>query len=769
MERTARTRPLAGRATLAALPVALVLAAAASAQTIELQAPLPSPKNMLSIHAVSGGEVWATAGALFAQTGDLVHSVDGGATWEVLPVNPTTTLNAVFFLDQQHGWCAGNGMFHTTDGGATWVQDNTWGSMYGLFFVDELHGWACGNGGIAYRTTDGGHTWTGASVLSGWTVRSLWFFDTLNGYAVSIDGSLSRTTNGGVSWTKAFDLTPNIGDPMPNTTSVRFVSANEGWVIGGSTFLHTTDGGANWNPAVVPAGTWAHGAAFADPLHGIAVGDSGNIVHTVDGGATWNTVQTPIGQRLWDVSFSQGVAYACGDNGVVIRSDDWGASWRQISSGAAHTARDISAIDARRAWVANENGEIALTTNGGALWERVQVDGFDAYGDVWCVDFVDEDHGWAAGMQQVFGLADDGQIARSVDGGRTWQLQLVAPNFEFFGIVALDELTAIAFGRGNFASSTFVRTEDGGATWFASGPSGTTNGFRCADFLPGNRKGWLVGNGIHVTDDGGLTWTKQFDSPVMLASVSFADSRNGWASGFANTLYRTTDGGAHWTPQDAGGPSGAAYMGVEAVGPDEAYVVGWNRFVAHTVDGGATWQPVALPPVAHNLYTAPQVEWNGIEFVDDGNGWIVGNEGTYALTDDKTLVATPQVASLSLGGVQRFVLRPGADRANEVFVVLGTLSGTSPGLFDPLTGLTVPIVYDAYTSLILFSGGAGLVSPNIGLIDDDGTASSEFRLPAGTSPSFVGKTLHHAYLTVDLLGSGLMTHASNATPLLLTP
>ena len=36
-------------------------------------------------------------------------------------------------------------------------------------------------------------------------------------------------------------------------------------------------------------------------------------------------------------------------------------------------------------------------------------------------------------------------------------------------------------------------------------------------------------------------------------------------------------------------------------------------------------------------------------------------------------------------------------------------------------------------------------------------------------PSFVGKTLHHAYLTVDLLGSGLMTHASNATPLLLTP
>jgi photosystem II stability/assembly factor-like uncharacterized protein len=138
-----------------------------------LQAPIPSPKNMLSVSAVSANEVWATGGALFGQTGDLVHSADGGLSWETIPVNPTTTLNAVFFLDAQYGWCAGNGMFHTTDGGATWIQDNTWGSMYGLFFVDPLHGWACGNGGIAYRTTDGGSTWTGVSVQSGSTTREL--------------------------------------------------------------------------------------------------------------------------------------------------------------------------------------------------------------------------------------------------------------------------------------------------------------------------------------------------------------------------------------------------------------------------------------------------------------------------------------------------------------------------------------------------------------------------------------------------------------------
>ncbi|WP_419186075.1 WD40/YVTN/BNR-like repeat-containing protein [Rohdeia mirabilis] len=765
---------MASRSTALSLALAPILVVTgfgvARAQEPELQAPLPSPKNMLSISAVSSDEVWATAGALFAQTGDLVHSTDGGATWEVLPVNTTSTLNSVFFLDQQRGWCAGNGIFFTTDGGATWTKANDWGSIYTLHFVDELHGWAGGNGGYVYRTTDGGQTWAfGVSVQSGWTVRDLWFRDALEGYAISIDGTFSRTTDGGASWSVVMDLTPSFLDPLPNTTAIEFVGANEVWVIGGETFMHSIDGGATWSQAAVPVDTWAHAAAFADALHGVAVGDSGNLVRTEDGGLTWTTVDTPYGQRLWDVSFSGGVGYVCGANGLLLRSDDFGATWSQISSGAAHTARDVDALDAHRAWVAYENGEIALTTNGGQLWERIQVDGFDEYGDLWCIDFFDANNGWAAGMQQVFGLADDGQIARSVDGGRTWTLQFAVTNFEFFGLEALDEDTAIAFGRGNFASSAFVRTEDGGATWFPSGPVGTTNGFRGADFLPDKQTGWLVGNSIYRTDDGGLTWTKQFDSPVMLASVSFADARNGWASGFQNTLFRTTDGGITWTPQTAGGPAGAAYMGVEALSPDEAYLVGWNRFVAHTTDGGSSWSPVPLPPVAHNLYTASAVEWNAVDFVEGGNGWFVGNEGTYAIRDERTFVATPHAISVATGGQQTFTLRPGPEHENELFVLMGTFSGTSPGFVDPNSGLLVPIVYDGYTNLLLGSWGASIVTPLFGLVGPGGFSQSRFSIPAGTDPSFAGQTLHHAFFTIDLFGSGLMEHASNAESLELLP
>jgi photosystem II stability/assembly factor-like uncharacterized protein len=751
--------------------LSILLPGAGFGQTFELQAPTPSPKNMLSIHAVSADEAWVTAGSLFAQTGDLVHTTDGGKSFSVLPVNSTTTLNAVHFLDAQHGWCAGNGMFHTTDGGQTWIQDNDWGSIYTLFFVDELHGWAGGNGGFVYRTVDGGQTWAiGVSVQSGWTVRELWFSDALNGFAISIDGSLSRTTDGGLSWTKLLDLTPTLSDPFPNTTSIDFVSATEGWIIGGETFLHTTDAGISWQSVNVPSGIWAQGADFADALHGVAVGDEGSVVRTDDGGATWTSVQLPMAARLWDVSFAEGVAYACGSNGLLLRSNDFGATWKQISSGAAHTARDLSAIDGHRAWAANENGEIALTTNGGQLWERINVDGFDEFGDLWCVDFIDENFGWAAGQQQVFGsVYTDGRIARSTDGGRTWTQKFTSNGFEFFGLVALDQDSAIAFGRGTFASSAFVRTDDGGATWQPSGPAGTQNGFRAATFLPGSQTGWLVGNAIHKTTDGGLTWTKVFDSPVMLASVSFADEMHGWASGFVNSLYRTTDGGATWTPQNAGGPAGIAYMGVEAVGPDEAYLVGWQRYVAHTVNGGANWQPLALPPVAHNLYPAPSVEWNAVAFADSGNGWIAGNEGTYAMQDNQSLVATPSFVSAGIGGVQHFTLRPGVEHAGEVFVLLGSLSGTQPGLLDPASGLTLPLVNDGYFQFLLNSLGGGLLSPMIGIVNDEGFGASELRIPVGLNPGFVGMSADHAYATFDLFGAGGLTSTSNAVQVTLHP
>jgi hypothetical protein len=103
-----------------------------------------------------------------------------------------------------------------------------------------------------------------------------------------------------------------------------------------------------------------------------------------------------------------------------------------------------------------------------------------------------------------------------------------------------------------------------------------------------------------------------------------------------------------------------------------------------------------------------------------------------------------------------------------VFVLLGSASGTVPGLADPVTGLVLPLNFDPYFELLYASSGAGIVAPFFGFLDANGNATATVTVPAGTNPSLVGLHLDHAYLTIDLFGTGLMGLASNPVPLELT-
>src|SRR5690606_13598392 len=180
--------------------LASFLAATAAAQSAswQKQAPVPTHKNMLSVAAVSETEVWIAAGALFQQTGEVAHTTDGGSTWERIPVDPTDTLNCIFFLDSRHGWVAGNNNFRTTDGGATWHPGSSMGTVRSLFFVDPLHGWAGGGGSNVFRTVDGGVNWWPVLTPAVHNMRSLWFHDAQNGWAVAINGRVIRTRDGGL-------------------------------------------------------------------------------------------------------------------------------------------------------------------------------------------------------------------------------------------------------------------------------------------------------------------------------------------------------------------------------------------------------------------------------------------------------------------------------------------------------------------------------------------------------------------------------------------
>lgn len=134
-----------------------------------------------------------------------------------------------------------------------------------------------------------------------------------------------------------------------------------------------------------------------------------------------------------------------------------------------------------------------------------------------------------------------------------------------------------------------------------------------------------------------------------------------------------------------------------------------------------------------------------------------GAAGSAIVVDLGTLFHGEPRLSVSAGGVQDLLLRAGPDHAGELYLVLGSLSGTEPGTPVPGTALVLPLVLDAYTSLGLTTGS--LVTPFFGTLDADGYADAAFLLPAGLSPSVVGLVAYHAF--VSSLPSGSATSASN--------
>ena len=105
----------------AATPAHPVAAAPQPPQLLpwEQQAPYPTRFAINGVDMVSPTEAWAVAYT------DILHTTDGGATWEKQPRPGNDNLYSVDFFDNQHGIAFGNTVLYTTNGGATWNQGST--------------------------------------------------------------------------------------------------------------------------------------------------------------------------------------------------------------------------------------------------------------------------------------------------------------------------------------------------------------------------------------------------------------------------------------------------------------------------------------------------------------------------------------------------------------------------------------------------------------------------------------------------------------------
>jgi glucose/arabinose dehydrogenase len=195
------------------------------------------------------------------------------------------------------------------------------------------------------------------------------------------------------------------------------------------------------------------------------------------------------------------------------------------------------------------------------------------------------------------------------------------------------------------------------------------------------------------------------------------------------------------------------------------WTIEWNGVSAINF----TNQTTNLAPVGftlNNITSYGQDNDGELYIVDPTGGEIFKIVPTGPAAPAPSLSAIWQNLSISQGGTQYLELNAGAGQAGNLYFVLGSASGTTPGL--TVDGQNLPLNFDTYFSLSLSSPNVTPFANTLGVLNPQGRASARVRVPAGVlAPTTVGLTFHHAYASIDL--GGTVQFTSNAVPLTLVP
>lgn len=250
---------------------------------------------------------------------------------------------------------------------------------------------------------------------------------------------------------------------------------------------------------------------------------------------------------------------------------------------------------------------------------------------------------WVAGSE--------GQVLRTVDGGKHWQN--VSPPGQallFRDVEAFDAKRAVILAIGPGEDSRIFRTTDGGKTWAESFRNTDPAAFYdCLDFN-NSRSGLALSDPVDgkfriaATSDGGKSWKVQSTKGMPAAlpgEFAFAASgtclvagpgRTAWfatGGGDRPRVFRTSDGGRTWKVTDSPMASGAAagifslafrgsLLGV-AVGGDFEKPTEAVKAASVTYDGGRSWKlvPADKAPKGYRSGSA-FVPWSALTVVAVG-------------------------------------------------------------------------------------------------------------------------------------------------------
>ena len=240
-------------------------------------------------------------------------------------------------------------------------------------------------------------------------------------------------------------------------------------------------------------------------------------------------------------------------------------------------------------------------------------------------------------------LAADGTLQRSDNGGESYRL-LNGSDPSMLSVAATDADHVLLAGEHGISRST-----DGGAT-FARVEDADARGLLLRAHVRGSTVTAYSRRRLIVSTDAGATWRPiPLRKGMFVADVSFVSPKAGYVvSRFG--LWHTSKAGRSWQRVASLGP--AAVYGVDFSDARHGYAI-VNRlgafvggFVLRTSDGGVTWRPQLVSPMA-------------IRAVASAGGTDYALAGDNALYATKTGGDSGAAQTLSLSVKHRVLRRPG--------------------------------------------------------------------------------------------------------------
>ncbi|MBA2296611.1 MAG: hypothetical protein H0W14_01065 [Actinobacteria bacterium] len=288
---------------------------------------------------------------------------------------------------------------------------------------------------------------------------------------------------------------------------------------------------------------------------------------------------------------SRGLLYAIGAAGlagilaVVIIVSRGESSATTAAAGLPQTSDYhsllVSSTDASRLVLGTHQG-LFESLDGGLNWQQAELVGQDAMN-------------LARAEGQTLWAAGHNVLARSGDGGASWQNVSPAglPGLDVHGF-AVDPsgprtLYAAVAGKGLY------RSRDGGES-FALASAEVGGGVMALAVTPDGRllAGDMERQALLVSKDGGRSWEESSGGAVAGLAVNPSDPKRIAASGAGVLL--STDGGRSWR-ETLVLPDGSGPIAWAKSSPLVGYVVGFDRSLHKTSDGGETWAAVVSPTV----------------------------------------------------------------------------------------------------------------------------------------------------------------------------